>query len=137
MRVYFTNPLEGMQIIKAIQTIENIKKSEITQSVIYSKEGIFHIINNKLNRLIINDGSSEKTSISNIDFMIDRSSFIYGPDCYQLHPQHISETVSIQTYTLSDELQLVVENNREMYFTINSTTYENYIRTFLSELNLC
>jgi hypothetical protein len=140
MRIYFTDP--------AIVSIENIQNKLIRKSTInkiYSTEGIFHIINNKINRLIVTDvPNSEKISIVNIDFIIDRSSFTYDTECYQLNPNHISETVYIQTYFLTDCLQLVVEtcnNINEIYFTTDDANYDiNYdkhIRTFLSELNLC
>lgn len=132
MRVYFTTP--------PAFSIENKVINKITFKKIYSTEGIFHIINNTLHRLIINDVPSEKVRINNIDFLVDRSSFTYDTDCYQLNPEHISETAYIQTYALTDNLQLVVEKgdtNTEMYFTIDDIEYETHIRTFLSELNLC
>lgn len=140
MRIYFTNPS-----IVSIENIQNKLISKSTINKIYSTEGIFHIINNKLNRLIIiDDPNSEKISISNIDFIVDRSRFTYDTECYQLNPNHISETVYVQTYFLTDCLQLVVEkctNNNEIYFIIDDASYdikyENHIRTFLSELNLC
>ena len=141
MRVYFTNP-----DIVSFENIQNKLIIKTTIKKIYSTEGIFHIINNKLNRLIIiDDPNSEKISISNIDFIVDRSRFTYDTECYQLNPKNISETVYIQTYTLTDSLQLVVEkcnhHNNEIYFTIDDVNYdikyEKHIRTFLLELNLC
>jgi hypothetical protein len=137
MRVYFTNPS-----LFTLGSIERTLISNTTIKKIYSTEGIFHIINNKLNRLIINDiPQSEKFSISNIDFIVDLSSFSYDTECYQLNPNHISETVYIQTYALTDCLKLVVERSNthtnEIYFTTDGINYETHIRTFLSELNLC
>jgi len=141
MRLYFTNPS-----IVSIENIQNKLISKNTIKKIYSTEGIFHIINNKVNRLIVTDvPDSEKFSISNIDFLVDRSMFTYETECYQLNPKHISETVSIQIYFLTDYLQLVVENCNdninEIYFTTDDANYdiksEKHIRTFLSELNLC
>ena len=146
MRVYFVNP-----DLFPIGSIENkIISDKYIIIKIYSTEGIFHIINNKLNRLIINDSShSEKFSISNIDFIVDGSSFTYDTECYQLNPKHISETVYIQTYDLTDGLKLVIERSNtrtnEIYFTTDGIEYgikygikyETHIRTFLSELNLC
>jgi hypothetical protein len=141
MRIYFTNPYDNVDIIINMQN-KLISKNTIKK--IYSTEGIFYIINNKVNRLIIiDDPNSEKISISNIDFIVDRSSFTYDTECYQLNPNHISETVYVQTYALTDCLQLVVEtcNNNQIYFTIDDANYdinyEKHIRTFLSELNLC
>jgi hypothetical protein len=140
MRVYFTNPA-----ILSIENIQNKVISKATIKKIYSNDGIFHIINNKINRLIISDDTnSEKISISNIDFIVDRSSFNYDTECYELNPKHISEKVYIQTYFLTDYLKLVVEksnDNNEIYFTTDDANYdlknENNIRTFLLELNLC
>lgn len=138
MRVYFTNHYDNIDIINNIQ---NKLISKHTIKKVYSAGGIFHIINNKINRLIIaDDPNSEKINISNIDFLIDKSSFTYDVDCYQIHPKHISKTVCIQTYFLTNCLQLVLEKcndgNNELYFTTNDMNYEKHIHTFLSELNL-
>jgi len=139
MQIYFANPDD------IIEHINNKVFTKTTFNKIYSKDGIFHVINNKLHRLIITDGSSENICINNIDFLIDRSSFTYDTECYQLHPQHISETVYIQTYELTDKLKLVIERsntNTEIYFIVDNSIdytidYETHIRTFLSGLNLC
>jgi hypothetical protein len=119
-------------------------------------------MNNVMNRLNIKDISIEHTTISNINFIVDKSTVEYETDWSQLNPKHMVETVYVYTYILQDSvdamameakaeaigpgrtIQLTIEKTQniisEVYFTIKDTIhddYENIIVTFLSQLNLC
>jgi len=132
MRIYITDN----------DLINNIKKSIPDNNIfdinvirkIYSSEGIFHVIDNTLKRVIINDIPSDKLIINNYEFIVDRSTIEYDSEWYQLNPNHISEIVTSYAYAIDKNLQLVIENNSTVYFLTNN---ENNISTFLSELKLC
>jgi hypothetical protein len=166
MRLYFTdmavinkladNSLSTYFILQPYLTNQEI----ITK--IYSADGIFYVMNNVMNRLNIKDISIEHTTISNINFIVDKSTVEYETDWSQLNPKHMVETVYVYTYILQDSvdamameakaeaigpgrtIQLTIEKTQniisEVYFTIKDTIhddYENIIVTFLSQLNLC
>ena len=167
MRLYFTdiavinkladNSLSTYFILQPYLTNQEI----ITK--IYSTDGIFYVMNNVMNRLNIKDSSIEHTTISNINFIVDKSSVEYETDWSQLNPKHMVETVYVYTYILQEPveanakananaeaigpgrtIQLTIEKTQniisEVYFTIKDTIhddYENIIVTFLSQLNLC
>lgn len=146
MRVYFTKPFE-------VQNNFSLQKKLTSKSMIkklFSPEGIYHLNNNKLNKVVIIDGIVTKRTINNIDFLVDNSIIAYEPACYQLSPAHISETVWVKTYTLAEDLLLMVEMGEkgkvcvngkacvnDIYFSTDAVNFEETIRTFLLELNLC
>uniref|UniRef100_A0A6C0IHP1 Uncharacterized protein n=1 Tax=viral metagenome TaxID=1070528 RepID=A0A6C0IHP1_9ZZZZ len=150
MRFYFTDNellhhLESSLVLKDINIIRRI----------YSSDGILHVVNNILQRVIINDVPVEKITINNHDFIVDRSTIKYETGFFQISPKHIGETVTIRTYTIANaidpnaidpnaiaidpnEIKLVIEKHSnniiEIYFLTDS---EKHISTFLSSLNLC
>ena len=152
MRVYFTKPFDVQNNFSLQQKLTS--KSMIKK--IFSPEGIYYLNNNKLNKVVIIDGIVTKRTINNIDFLVDNSIITYEPVCYQLSPAHISETVWVKTYTLAEDLLLMVEMGEkgkasvnddacvngkasvnDMYFSTDAVNFEETIRTFLLELNLC
>jgi hypothetical protein len=168
MRIYFSNG----DLSNLTEFFTSIELSNLTDALIlsdsylltkiYSTEGIFHLFDNILHRVKIIDHPIERTSINNLDFIIDKSTILYEEDWVQLSPNHIIETVNVYTYSLpaspahtvgehtsgehtsgehtagAEEVQLFVEKKNdkisEMYFVVED---ETNIVTFLSELKLC
>ena len=157
MRIYFSDVLVK-NIIDAVSGAHNIYlKEKSAKTRIYSSEGIFHIKDDKLNRVVIKDIPVEHITINNLECMVDRSSINYEVDWFQLSPNHIAETVQVSAYALYNPLsepieelfpgsKLVIESvqgekTSEVYIVNNENNIDNDITnivvTFLSALNLC
>lgn len=113
---------------------------------IYSKEGIFELNNNVLNKVFsVNDIPVEKIIVCEKEFIVDKNKLEYEPELYQLSPEHICETITIYIYVFPniEHVKLIIEKHRcdkynEVYFDIdyamlNDTTNKlsNIILTFL------
>ena len=146
MRVYIDdNNIDDNNINIKINTLLLDKPYTLTSMTkIYSIEGIFHVDDNILSRVTISDVPVERKTIQGVDLIVDKSTYAYDTDWLQLHPNHICENISLYTYSLTDDLQLVIERNskdcikyKEIYFLTNALQFEKVIGTFLSDLNLC
>lgn len=105
MRLYFNNKsINDMEdalnnTLCSTNVISLIQKSTIMK--IYSSEGIFHLFDSKLNRVIIKDLPVEEVKVNNTEFLLDRSTIKYILDWTQLNPQHIVENINVYTYGLN------------------------------------
>ena len=157
IRVYITDTDLGERIHDIINNAtldENLNKLYYTVSVqkkiIYSIEGIFHISNNRIRKVIIKDSEVETIKVNQYNFILDKSVIEYDDEYLQLNPNHLTENVYVYNYYTdcfnSNDTKLVIEkkNNKlhETYFLFNNTNADidilkKTIHTFLLELNLC
>jgi pentapeptide MXKDX repeat protein len=115
--------------ISDILSSPKTKKTTITK--IYSNEGIFHLFNNTLHRMTINDGPindgpindgpindgpindgpindgpiNEIKNINKRKIIIDRSTISYEIEDYHLSPNHITEVCNIYTYSICNKFK--------------------------------
>ena len=113
--------------------IENINSSIHKKSVdycnIYSQEGLFRIQNNNVYQLIPQDIPIEKTIYNNIEFIIDKSSYIFRKNIYSIPYKHIIYNIEQHEYKLYD--------NSIVSLIINYCKNKIIDIYFLTKNNLC
>jgi len=125
--------------------IVNLLKKTEKERVIYSKRGIFKIINNKLFELRIDDYPVEKARIEELDCLIDRSKFERDEITYQIPMDHNLVNIDKSFYKLNDKslIDFVIEEVnhkiKDFYFIVRGEleTFDlkEDIYTFLSIIN--
>jgi len=154
MRIYVTDR-------QLIHTLTNIKNYSVLSLLnvyptnkeniikIYSIDGIYFAMGDKLNRLDICDGIIQKTYINNMEFIVDNSTITYVSEWINLNPTHLVEHVTVYTYMLKQAVNLVIEQTHhpndenkdnhsfELYFETNNPDFEDSISSFLTVLDLC
>ena len=97
-------------------------KNIITYKDIYSTDGIFRIQNENITKLIPQDIKCEYVTDNNIDFIIDKSDFIFRKNIYSIPYQHIVLDIEQVEYKLykNSSISLIIcnHNNRiiDIYF---------------------
>lgn len=112
--------------------------------LIYSEEGIFKVLPNKLLKLRVIDSPISKINIDNRIFLVDKSKYEVDDEYYQIQPEHYYEEVNVITHELRSKsrIKLMVELNdgkiQDLYFTtkenIHTIGIKDDINTFLSLL---
>lgn len=125
--------------------IVNLLKNTEKERVIYSKRGIFQIINNKLFEVRIDDYPVEKARIKELDCLIDRSKFERAEISYQIPMDHNLVNIDKSFYKLNDKslIDFVIEEVnhkiKDFYFIVRGDleTFDlkEDIYTFLSIIN--
>ena len=107
---------------KKLEKLKPYLKSSKNINTIYSDDGIFRLINNKLMKLKIIDEKAIEDKIDNVNIVIDKSKLIVDSEYYQLPMNHFNESITEYTYELNKNayIKLVLKfNEREfndMYF---------------------
>lgn len=128
---------------------KNIDINTITPNVkhyrdIYSVDGIFRIQNDNIYKLIPQDVTLENFNYNNMEFIIDKSSYIFRKNIYSIPYEHISCYIEEFEYKLDKKsmVSLVVKyRNREIFdlyfYTENSisTNLKNNIMEYISLIN--
>ena len=124
--------------------IDLLKKTE-KRTLIYSKQGILQLINNKMFELKIKDSPVEKAKIKEIDCLIDRSKIEKGDIIYQIPIEHTLVKINKSFYKLNDKslIDFVIEEVnhkiKDFYFIIRgeleTLDLKEDIYTFLSIIN--
>ena len=143
MYVYISDFMSKLN--KSIEVKENyFDKKIVNYKDIYSHEGIFRIKNNILYKLIPNDYPCEKYMLNNINFIIDKSKYIFLKDVYCIPYKNIVYNIHENRYKLNSKsnVELIVKYNNsaliDIYFYVNeeklSMNSKNNILEFFSLL---
>ena len=136
-------------IPKINENIENLlnkqHKKVNNYKDIYSIEGIFRIQNNIVYQLIPEDVPTEKFKHNNINFILDKSKYIFRKNIYCIPYNHIVYNIQQIEYKLDYKckISLIIEyhDNKiiDIYFYTNEenlcTNYKNNIIEYFSLLN--
>lgn len=124
--------------------VDLLTKTE-KQRLIYSKRGIFQLINNKLFEIEIEDFPVEKEKIKEISCLIDRSKFKKTQIAYQIPLEHHLVEIDKSFYKLNDKslIEFVIEEVnhkiKDFYFIVRgeleTLDLKEDIYTFLSIIN--
>lgn len=124
--------------------VDLLTKTE-KQRLIYSKRGIFQLINNKLFEIEIEDFPVEKEKIKEISCLIDRSKFKKTQIVYQIPLEHHLVEIDKSFYKLNDKslIEFVIEEVnhkiKDFYFIVRgeleTLDLKEDIYTFLSIIN--
>ena len=138
MRVYvLCSGLIESIIIKATLVEKKVIKK------IYSNEGIFYVNNNTLYKLdtVIDELPAEEVNIKDYKLIIEKNKVIYEPECFQLPPEHISETIMQYIYSLpeNDTMIFIIEKHvdeahDEAYF--SDEIRDKYIIEYITDMFL-
>jgi len=126
-------------------TIFHLLKKTEHHTYVYSKRGIYQIINNKIFELNIIDIPVEKIKIKELDCLVDRSKFKKADIIYQLPMEHNLVKINKSFYKLNDKslIDFVIEEVnhkiKDYYFIIRgdleTLDLKEDIYTFLSIIN--
>ena len=126
-------------------TIVNLLKKTENHTYMYSKRGIYQIINNKIFDLNIVDIPVEKIKIKELDCLVDRSKFKRADIIYQLPMEHNLVKINKSFYKLNDKslIDFVIEEVnhkiKDFYFIVRgdleTLDLKEDIYTFLSIIN--
>lgn len=124
--------------------VDLLTKTE-KQRLIYSKRGIFQLINNKLFEIEIEDIPVEKEKIKEIPCLIDRSKLKKTQLAYQIPLEHHLVEIDKSFYKLNDKslIEFVIEEVnhkiKDFYFIVRgeleTLDLKEDIYTFLSIIN--
>lgn len=112
-----------------IEHLKCVKKKIIN---LYSDEGIFEISDNSIKKIIIKDDSNFfKVVINNLSFICDKSTIDYDLNIYKLPFNYNKEVIEKYVYTISPNLELVIEIKHKyvhnLYFILNDNTISEII----------
>jgi hypothetical protein len=111
---------------------------------IYSRDGIFRIQNNNIFKLIPQDIPSETFSYNNIEFITDKSNYIFRKNIYHIPYQHIIRAIEQFEYKLYDNSEVSLITNYcknklvDVYFFTKKnlcTNIKNNIIEYISLIN--
>ena len=112
---------------------------------IYSTDGIFRIQNNNITKLIPQDSKCEYITDNNMDFIIDKSDFIFRKNIYTIPYQHVAfdiEQVEYKLYNNSCVSLIIYYYNKhiiDLYFYTKNQVFcknvKNNIIEYISLLN--
>ena len=110
MKIYFTHVKQNN--IKEIEMcLQTLYKKQNKYQNIYSDNGIFRIQNNNIYKLVPEDISPEKFEYKNINFILDKSKYIFRKDTYCIPYDHIVYNIEQREYNLNikSKLSLIIE----------------------------
>ena len=110
MRIYIPDFIP--KINETIQkSLDVLHKKVINYKDIYSDDGIFRIQNNIIYQLIPEDGSIESFEHNNINFLLDKSKYIFRKNIYCIPYNHIVYNVQHSEYKLDpkSKISLIME----------------------------
>ena len=110
MRIYIPDFIP--KINETIQkSLDVLHKKVINYKDIYSDDGIFRIQNNIIYQLIPEDGSIESFEHNNINFLLDKSKYIFRKNIYCIPYNHIVYNVQHIEYKLDpkSKISLIME----------------------------
>ena len=123
MKIYIKN-----FIPKNIKNNSIIPKKTKYQEI-YSVDGIFRIKNDTIFKLIPQDVTPEKFNYNNIEFIIDKSSYIFRKNIYSIPYKHIIYDIEQHEYKLY--------NNSTVSLIINYCKNKIIDVYFSTKNNLC
>ena len=88
------------------QKLSALYKDVTTYDDIYSVEGRYRMQNNKLMKLIPQDKCLDYFSYNDIDFIIDKGSYIFRKDIYSIPYKHMIREI--------EQIEYKLENNSEI-----------------------
>ena len=123
MKIYIKN-----SIPKQIN-LTSINATKSTFQEIYSSDGIFRIQNNNISKLIPQDVASENFNYNNIEFIIDKSSYLFRKNIYTIQYEHINYNIEQYEYKLHNNslASMVVQYHKNKIFNLY----------FYTKFNLC
>ncbi len=130
---------------KILEKLNPYLKSSKNINTIYSDDGIFRLINNKLMKLKIVDEKVIEDKIDGTSIVIDKSKILIDAEYYQLPMHHFNESITEYTYELNKNayIKLIIKFNdkefNDLYFILKDDSkvigVNNDFHTFLSLLN--
>ena len=131
MKIYITN-----LNLSHLSSLSKYKISSEDLYILYSTEGIFEIISNKINKLIATDIPFETFKLNDFNLIVDKS-FFKKQNIYQIPYPHNLENIERLTYQLHNKskVKFIIEKNKlekDMY-NIYFETNEDYTHKFIQE----
>jgi len=129
------NKIEQLDLLK-------LQKKITKYANIYSDEGIFRIQQEIIHKLTPKDICIENIEYNNIDFIIDRSYYIFSKDTYTIPYNHIISNIEYIEYKLTNKSNLIlviekcIDDNSivDIYFLINENVLYDYYKNDIIEI---
>ena len=145
MKIYITNVSNNLSNVDAKRIQNNLYKSNIN-NLIYSYQGVFKLINDKIIYQTVLDKPIKEYYINDIKCLIDDSNINYDEEYYQLPFNHKNIITNVKYYHLRNKalVDFVIEecddNIVDLYFITNENldnkSIQEDIVTLLSLLKL-
>jgi hypothetical protein len=140
MRIY----LEEQGLVDKMKLITGFLREKKSRSLtlIYSADGMFEVMNNRVRKILIAHGETSSHTEDDITFLMDNSRLLYSKgDNWQIPFPHVSDNMKITSYNLRPNAPLTMvleigDSTSDCYFTIdehqNPSDIKEYINEFLS-----
>ena len=125
MKIYIDCNLNSNINIEKLNELTNYNYSINFIKEIYSNEGIFNIINNKINKLVINDNPITIIKINNINFLVQLNNDIYIENLNYIPYDFKENNIKLYKFTnisnsiFSFYFKVINNKIKDLYFTIN------------------
>ena len=114
---------------------KDLHKTSTITNYVYSDDGIYIIKKNDIIKLVPNDMPIEKYSFGKLDFYIDKSSYIFRKEVYNIPYNHIIKTIEKDElkHNIKSQISMIIERNNGKISDIFFETREKVLYTELKE----